>query len=53
MKEKQVKEILIKLGNALAHQNPELQKWLEEKKSTYEGLPCELEKIRYSEQFER
>lgn len=45
-----MREILKKLGNALAHQNPDLQNWLEQKKSIYDGLPCKLEKIRYVEQ---
>lgn len=52
MKEKQIKDILRKLGNALAHQNPELQKWWEEQKTLHEGLPCNLETTRYSKENE-
>ncbi|KRT80105.1 methyltransferase, partial [Oryctes borbonicus] len=49
MKEEEIRKILTKFGNDLAHQNSELQEWLQTQKETYDGLPCELLTIRHSE----
>ncbi|XP_076265796.1 tRNA (uracil-5-)-methyltransferase homolog A [Rhynchophorus ferrugineus] len=48
-KEKEIKTILKRLGNDLSHYNIELRKWIEKQKEKYNGLPCELMNIRYSE----
>ncbi|KAK9716917.1 hypothetical protein QE152_g24463 [Popillia japonica] len=48
-KEQDIENILIKLGNDLAHQNNELQEWLQQQKEQFHGLPCELLNIRHAE----
>uniref|UniRef100_A0A6P7GQ24 tRNA (uracil(54)-C(5))-methyltransferase n=1 Tax=Diabrotica virgifera virgifera TaxID=50390 RepID=A0A6P7GQ24_DIAVI len=48
MKQTNIKNLLKRLGNALAHNNPDLQKWIQNQKSLYNGLPCSLSDIRYS-----
>lgn len=48
-KEEEVKIILKRLGNELCRDNIELKKWIEKQKEKYNGLPCELMNIRYSE----
>ncbi|CAG9856575.1 unnamed protein product [Phyllotreta striolata] len=49
-KQENVRKVLQKLGNGLAHNNPELQKWIENQKVLYNGLPCELSNIRYADE---
>lgn len=39
------------MGNKLAHENPDLQKWLEENKAKYNGVPCELWDMRHPEEI--
>lgn len=52
IKEEEIKSVLKKLGNDLAYHNIELKKWIETQKEKYDGLPCELLNIRYSEQYD-
>ncbi|XP_050294370.1 tRNA (uracil-5-)-methyltransferase homolog A [Anthonomus grandis grandis] len=46
-----IKTTLRKLGNELSHQNIELRKYIEQQKEKYDGLPCELLGIKYSDQI--
>ncbi|KAJ8923060.1 hypothetical protein NQ315_001609 [Exocentrus adspersus] len=52
LKQDDIKTTLKKLGNELSHHNPALRKWLDDQKSTYDGLICDLKEIRFSEQTE-
>ncbi|CAH1115940.1 unnamed protein product [Phaedon cochleariae] len=52
LKLEDIKEVLRKMGNNLAHGNPELQKWIEKQRSLHNGLPCELQDIKFSEVIE-
>ncbi|KAI4456678.1 trna (uracil-5-)-methyltransferase [Holotrichia oblita] len=49
IKEQDIRHILIKLGNDLAHQNNDLQEWLQQQKEQFHGLPCEFLNIRHAE----
>lgn len=40
------------MGSDLARINPNLKNWIAENKKRYDGLPCELWNIRYSEETE-
>lgn len=52
IKQNEMKELLKKLGNELTRQNLELKKWIEAQQEKYDGLPCELLDLRYSEQID-
>ncbi|XP_044252549.1 tRNA (uracil-5-)-methyltransferase homolog A [Tribolium madens] len=49
-KQEEVKNILKRLGNELARQNPDLRDWLSKQKEKFDGLPCELLNIRYADE---
>nr|XP_022905076.1 tRNA (uracil-5-)-methyltransferase homolog A-like [Onthophagus taurus] len=51
-KQKTIRDILIKFGNNLSHQNNSLQKWIEKQKLKHNGLPCELLQIRSVDKIE-
>lgn len=50
-KQEDVRNLLKKLSNHLYHQNSFLHNWLNKQKEKFDGLPCELLDIRYSEQL--
>ncbi|XP_060521309.1 tRNA (uracil-5-)-methyltransferase homolog A [Cylas formicarius] len=49
IKQAEIKDVLSKLGNNLARQNPELREWIDSQKIKHEGLPCELLDIKFSD----
>lgn len=49
MKQDDIQKLLSKFGNQLSHENQHLQSWIKEQKVKFNGLPCELLDIRYSQ----
>ncbi|XP_015837917.1 tRNA (uracil-5-)-methyltransferase homolog A isoform X2 [Tribolium castaneum] len=49
-KQEEARNILKRLGNELARQNPDLREWLNKQKEKFDGLPCELLNIRYADE---
>ncbi|PSN32844.1 tRNA (uracil-5-)-methyltransferase A [Blattella germanica] len=47
-KQRKVREILLKLGSGIERSNPDLKPWLNQQREKYNGLPCELWKVRPS-----
>nr|XP_023017149.1 tRNA (uracil-5-)-methyltransferase homolog A isoform X2 [Leptinotarsa decemlineata] len=52
LKLEDIKKVLKKFGSELSRQNTELKNWIEKQKFLYDGLPCELLDIRFSDTTE-
>lgn len=52
MKEEEIRKLLKRLANQLGHVNPRLRSWLDKQRKLYDGLVCEVGKIRFAEQID-